>query len=91
MNSPSRITVHAIVGLAVGSALVFIAAICSLLIALVTEWTVGIPGIISIWPTVENDARALIFDPNPLGMSIAAVAIAAVYGAVTIRRASRAA
>jgi hypothetical protein len=80
-----RLIINSIVGLALGGAIVFIASATSLVLAFFEESTVTIPGIITVWTTAENDATALNLDPSPLGMGVAALAIAAIYTFVMTR------
>ncbi|WP_262002086.1 hypothetical protein [Microbacterium sp. Mcb102] len=83
MNFTLRIILNAISGLALGAAVVFITTLLSLAFAFITDGGAGIPGIINIWTTSENDAIALNFDPNFAGMGIAVLAIGVVYTVLT--------
>lgn len=82
MSLTLRAILNVIGGLAIGFIAVFLTVLLSLAFVFMTGAAAGIPGIISIWPTEENDAIALNFEPNFLGMGIAMLVIAVVYAVI---------
>lgn len=54
-----------------------------------SEQTMRIPGLINAWPSVENQAVALNFEPNFLGALAMALAIALIYALMKTLLASR--
>jgi hypothetical protein len=79
MPNGLRVLLHAITGLIVGVCVVFIGVAVSLMLSFLNATAVGIPGVIDVWTTEENGATALNFTPSFVGMSIAALMVAAVY------------
>jgi hypothetical protein len=74
-----RFIVTIVNGLIMGAVLVACAAIVLVAFVFLTEGSAGVPGIISIWATTENNATAVNVTPNVPGMGIAVLVITVVY------------
>jgi uncharacterized membrane protein len=79
MTNPVRIIIHALTGVVLG----VIAAVCAIVLTLMLVFFTGeaaeLPGVIRVWPTEENDAIALNFAPNGIGLALLALVVAGIY------------
>jgi len=74
-----KVLLQSLTGLVLGVCVMFIAIAAALAMAFSTAGDVVIPGVIRIWRSVENGATALNFVPQPLGIGIGVLVVAAVY------------
>ena len=74
-----KVLLHCLTGLVLGVCMMFIAIAAALAMAFSTAGDVVIPGVIRIWRSVENGATALNFVPQPIGIGVGVLVVAAVY------------
>ncbi|WP_336647729.1 hypothetical protein [Microbacterium sp. MMO-10] len=74
-----KVLLHCLTGLVLGVCVMFIAIAAALAMAFSTAGDVVIPGVIRIWRSAENNATALNFVPQPIGIGVGVLVVAALY------------
>lgn len=86
MTPSIRLVVQAFVGGAIGAGVVVIGVLSCFVLAFFGESMIAVPGVIRIWTTEQDDALALNFDPDFVGMGLVVLAIAAGFVAIAAVR-----
>lgn len=74
-----KVLLHCLTGLVLGVCVMLIAIAAALAMAFSTAGDVVVPGVIRIWRSVENGATALNFVPQPVGIGVGVLVVAAAY------------
>jgi len=89
MNRLLKVILSAIGGVAMGIAVLFLALVATVAFAFATGGQVNLPGVLNAWFTTENDAPALNFEPNGIGMAAVVIVVAAICVVATWRSTRR--
>jgi len=89
VNNTIKIIFGFVVGIITGIAILIIGLMAAISYAYLNGGQVYLPGLLTAWFSVENDAPALNFEPNGAGMAVVVLVVALSCVAVAVRSGRR--